>query len=98
MTAANRKFRQLSRQVQGWKARDAQRDKDSLVNAKYPSCRSTFTDCPPEDEFKAAVEKDKSNPPERCKKCSIFTESKFFKPVIDASRVALWQKLQETKE
>ena len=39
----------------------------------YPSCSSTFDDCPPQIN-------DPNNPPDQCKTCPKYRESKYFRP------------------
>ena len=60
-----------------------------LEQNSYPKCRGTFTDCPTQREFQEATEKDKKNPPDRCKECWIFKESKFHekKPYLPSEGV-----------
>jgi len=97
MSQAFKKFQTLKRQVHGWKAKDAHRDKELQIQ-KYPLCRGTFTDCPTEPDFKAAMEKDPKNPPDRCKDCWVFKTSKFSekKPYIPSEGVL--KLLKEAKD
>lgn len=52
----------------------------------FPKCKGTLDICP------RAIE-DFKNPPESCRKCSTFIESKYYKPNIDKERIVLFKKL-----
>ena len=69
-----------------------------LEQHPYPKCRGTFTDCPIEQEFQEAIEKDKANPPDRCKECWIFKESKFSKSRPYTPSEGVLKLLQEAKK
>lgn len=71
MSAANRKFQQLGRQVHAWKANDAQRTKDKKMNI-FPHCRGTFDNCPTEEELNSMVKEKKA--PRICGQCPAFQE------------------------
>lgn len=62
---------------------------ERMEQKPYPTCRGTFTDCPTQQDFEEAIEKDKTNPPDRCKECWIFKESKFYekKPYMPSEGV-----------
>lgn|SRR3989338_6265694 len=72
MSAANRKFQALNRQVIAWNARDHQEDKALRVD-KFPHCRGTFDTCPAEEELNSALEKKQA--PRVCGKCPVYHES-----------------------
>ena len=59
----------------------------------YPNCRGSFDDCPNPEDFDKAVSEDKSNPSDRCKRCPIFKDSKFYKQKIDPERLELWKRM-----
>ncbi len=73
MSAANKKFQALNRQVIAWKAKDYQDDKSLKISDNFPSCRGTFDICPSEEELKNLSEKKMA--PRRCGRCPVFLES-----------------------
>ena len=79
MSQAFKKYQTLKRKVHGWKAKDAQKDKELQLD-KFPHCRGTFDDCPTEEELKAALEKKMA--PVVCGKCPIYEDSGKPLPVI----------------
>lgn len=87
MSAANKKYQQLGKQVQGWKAKDFLKDKGLELKSKFPQCRGSFDFCPSEDEMKTSLEKKIA--PNVCGRCAIFEESgrpmpvEQRKPIVD---------------
>lgn len=73
MSAANKKFRQLSKQIHGWKAKDIHRDSEGNEIGKYPNCPGTYDDCPEKID-------DPKEPPGQCRSCPVFKESEFGRP------------------
>lgn len=70
MGRSHRRIEQFKHLKSTWEANKSE-------SVKYPKCRGTFTDCPTQQDFEEAIEKDKTNPPDRCKECWVFKESKF---------------------
>lgn len=74
MSAANKKFQSLNRQVLGWKAKDHAKFKDLEISDSFPHCRGTFDTCPSEEEINKLLAEKKA--PTICGKCPVFIESK----------------------
>ena len=73
MSAANKNFQRLNRQVIAWQAKNHERDKQRETD-KFPHCRGTFDTCPTEEELNSLLEKKMA--PQRCGRGPIFHESK----------------------
>ncbi|MCD6215647.1 MAG: hypothetical protein J7J92_01065 [Candidatus Aenigmarchaeota archaeon] len=75
MTQASKKFQQLKRKIHAWKASDRLKSSlfDNVNKQAYPNCIGFFDDCPPQIN-------DPNNPPDQCKTCPKYRESKYFRP------------------
>lgn len=78
-----------------YKMSDLFKDK---IKKEYPNCVGTFEDCPKEIQ-------NPEEPPENCKKCPIFVESKYYEKVVKNENIErlkelakLFQKSQNQKE